>query len=69
MEIFADKGLLHIIRKSTDYSQNIQFIFNNSGEKKCVMLKNEINCLDNKAIDGEVSLENGEFIAIKQKNV
>ncbi len=69
MEIFADNGLLYIIRKSADYSQNIQFIFNNSGEKKCVMLKNEINCLDNKAIDGEVSLENGEFIAIKQKNV
>lgn len=69
MEIFADNGLLYIMRKSADNTQNIQFIYNNNEEEKQILAKNCVNCVTNKAMDGEISLKVGEFAVLKCKNV
>ena len=69
MEIFADNGLLYIIRKSADNTQNIHFIYNNSEDKKQILAKNCVNCVTNKAMDGEISLKVGDFAVLKYKNV
>ena len=65
MEIFADNGLLYIMRKSADNTQNIQFIYNNSEEEKQILAKNCVNCVTNKAMDGEISLKVGDFVVLK----
>ena len=58
-----------IIRKSADNTQNIHFIYNNSEDKKQILAKNCVNCVTNKAMDGEISLKVGDFAVLKYKNV
>lgn len=68
MEIYADNDLLHIVRTSADYSQNIHFIYNNSGEGKAVFSNSETNCLNNSVLTGESTLKNGYFLIKTTKN-
>ena len=68
MDIFADGGLLHIIRKSADYSQIIHFLYNNQNGNIIYSAKNDINCLTGKSLNGEILLKKGEFLAICPQN-
>ncbi len=69
MNIKQQDGLLHIIRKGVDNTQNIQFIFNNTDVDKLFVAKNCVNCVTNKPLNDTVTLKTGEFLVIIPKNV
>lgn len=69
MDIKQQDGLLHIIRKGVDNTQNIQFIFNNTDVDKLFVAKNCVNCVTNKPLNDTVTLKTGEFLVIIPKNV